>query len=526
MKGRMQVVVCRVCASGGKILDADRLVQSISEIPGVGSVKIVDRLCDKDTVAQLVKDVKEKEADRVLLLPCARPDLSPFVLQAYRKKAKINDYLIEAIDLVNEVVLPHADDIKGAQRKAETKLHASIARLALLEPLEKQTDDMRTKNVVVVGAGVSGVEAAEQAARAGLHTVILEKTDRHVKAPGVVLPKSKIVSAEGEAGNFKLTIEVGKKLEKLECAAIVIASGGDWSDAKGPLVDKCKDAKPLYKLRQDIDDGRVPAGMTVIVDTPDPKHTKTKAQDYSWDEALDCAIDIKKKSPSSEVFLLFQEMRASGMKELAYKEAADLGVRFVRYDRKNPPKIDPKDPKRLLVVDVAQAETISLAFEALAYASVSANPDNKTLADRLRIPLSPEGGIRRGSMQRGPVATPRPGIFVCGSATFPKSESAARAEGKAAGILAAQYASGGKVEYGGSVAEVDADKCSACLTCVRTCPFEAPFIGTAGKAEIRVQMCQGCGMCVGICPSKAIDLHHYTDDQLKAETAVYLGGDF
>jgi len=61
---------------------------------------------------------------------------------------------------------------------------------------------------------------------------------------------------------------------------------------------------------------------------------------------------------------------------------------------------------------------------------------------------------------------------------------------------------------------------------VRTCPYEAPFIGAAGKAEIRLQLCQGCGICVGICPSKAIELHNYTDDQLSAEVASYLGGDF
>ena len=526
MKSRIQVVICRLCASGGGVLDVDALLRVASDAPNVGSAVIVDRLCDKPTVAGLVEQAKEKELDRVLLLPCPKSDISQFVFQAYVKKAKINEFLIDSIDLNNEVVLPHRGDVQAAQAKAEGRLLASITRMAMLRPLEVKTDEMRTKNVVIIGAGVSGLEAAEQAARRGLHTVMLEKTGKSIKAPGVVMPSSRVVSMKGEAGNYLLTIEAGKKRESLECAAIIVATGGDWSDAKGPLADKCKDAKPLYRLRQDVDEGRIPGGTVVIVDTPDPKEAKTKAQDYAWDEALDCAIDVKKRSPSTEVYLLFQEMRASGLKEMAYREAADLGVRFVRYDKRNPPRLGAKGENRVEVTDVAQGEAIALSFDVLAYASIAANPDNAALADALRIPLSPDGGVRRGSIQRGPVATPRPGIFVCGSAMFPKSDSAARAEGRAAGIMAAQYASAGKTEYGGSVAEVDQEKCSACLTCVRTCPYEAPFIGTAGKAEIRLQMCQGCGMCVGICPSKAIDLHHFTDDQIAAETATYLGGEF
>jgi heterodisulfide reductase subunit A len=71
---------------------------------------------------------------------------------------------------------------------------------------------------------------------------------------------------------------------------------------------------------------------------------------------------------------------------------------------------------------------------------------------------------------------------------------------------------------------VDPDKCSACLTCVRTCPYEAPFFGETGKAEIRQQLCQGCGMCAGICPSKAIQILNRTDDQIRTEASTLIGG--
>ena len=76
----------------------------------------------------------------------------------------------------------------------------------------------------------------------------------------------------------------------------------------------------------------------------------------------------------------------------------------------------------------------------------------------------------------------------------------------------------------GVVAEVDQDKCAACLTCVRVCPYEVPIIDVeVKKAKIEAAACQGCGICVSECPVKAITLHHYTDAQVFAkEEALFM----
>ncbi len=53
------------------------------------------------------------------------------------------------------------------------------------------------------------------------------------------------------------------------------------------------------------------------------------------------------------------------------------------------------------------------------------------------------------------------------------------------------------------VAEVQPDKCAACLTCVRLCPYNAPKVVNYA-AQIESVLCQGCGTCAGECPNKAI----------------------
>ena len=83
------------------------------------------------------------------------------------------------------------------------------------------------------------------------------------------------------------------------------------------------------------------------------------------------------------------------------------------------------------------------------------------------------------------------------------------------------------IKAGGVVAEVDEEKCAACLTCVRICPYEVPRIDpVTKKAHIEAAACQGCGICVSECPAKAIVLHHYTDAQIFAkEDALFTEAD-
>jgi heterodisulfide reductase subunit A-like polyferredoxin len=525
VKAKIQVVICECCTEMPQLLDIEKLREIASSEEYVASTVTVDRACDGKELQGIVADALEHETDRAVVLACHKKDISPSLMKAFRR-AGINEFLVEIVNIREEALLPHREEPDRAQRKAEAMLRAAIRRSSMLSPLEKSTETMRTSNVVVIGAGVSGKAAAGAAHKKGVHTVIIEKSGKTLKAPGVILPNSKLVGAKGYSGNFILRIQAGEKLEDLECAAIVIATGGGWTQLKGPLAKAVRDALPLYRFYEQVKTGTPPKGPVVIVDTPDPSGKTLKVQDYAWDDSLETAIELKKKHPLTDIYVVFQEMRAFGLSELAYKEAADLGVIFIRYDKSTAPKVDPKDPTRIAVKDFAHAELLGIRFGTLVFASIPANPDNQTIADALRIPMTADGGIRRGSIQRWPVTTPRPGIFVCGSAMFPKSRAAATLEGEAAGAMAADYVKKGKIEYGGSVAQVTQEKCSACLTCVRTCPYEAPFIGTASKAEIRVQLCQGCGMCVGICPSKAIELLNYTDDEITEESRVLLGGDF
>jgi len=56
-----------------------------------------------------------------------------------------------------------------------------------------------------------------------------------------------------------------------------------------------------------------------------------------------------------------------------------------------------------------------------------------------------------------------------------------------------------------AVAQVDNNKCTACLTCVRVCEkYHASLVNQTCDIEIDVSKCSGCGVCIGECPAQAI----------------------
>ncbi|MBN1344912.1 MAG: FAD-dependent oxidoreductase [Phycisphaerae bacterium] len=74
----------------------------------------------------------------------------------------------------------------------------------------------------------------------------------------------------------------------------------------------------------------------------------------------------------------------------------------------------------------------------------------------------------------------------------------------------------------GSGAEVIVDKCAACLTCLRVCPFDIPKV--TDVARIESSLCQACGMCIAECPANAIVSRGWDTNEVVRETAGALAG--
>ena len=120
-------------------------------------------------------------------------------------------------------------------------------------------------------------------------------------------------------------------------------------------------------------------------------------------------------------------------------------------------------------------------------------------------------------MKLRPVDFATDGLYLAGAGHGPKLISESISQASAAVARACTILSKEKMLVGGVVAIVEGERCAACLTCVRVCPYEVPIINVKGEAEIDLAKCKGCGSCAAECPARAIELMHFRDPQLWAK---------
>jgi heterodisulfide reductase subunit A-like polyferredoxin len=251
--------------------------------------------------------------------------------------------------------------------------------------------------------------------------------------------------------------------------------------------------------------------------------------------ALKNAIRVKELSPESQVTVLYKNIRTFGFKEHLYTEARQKGVLFLRYDDAHEPQVDRTSGGRPEVSAWEEGFGERLVWKpdlVVLAAPVVPAAQSHELASMLKVPVDQDGWFLEAHVKLRPVDFASEGIFMAGMAHYPKFLEETITQAQAAAARAAIILSRDVLNVGGPVATVDAANCTACLTCVRLCPYKVPLIdstltgvgGVKGAARIEMAACQGCGICAAACPAKAIQVMHFRDGQIEAEVEALFAG--
>jgi heterodisulfide reductase subunit A len=324
-----------------------------------------------------------------------------------------------------------------------------------------------------------------------------------------------ISSVKGHAGDFEMIFDQAGESRRVKGGAIVLAHEPDLVDGRSGQRSVVTNGS----LRAMIDANEPIPNVVVFIESSDGKGN-CPAQGTT--ASIETALAIKMRRPDASVYVLARDVDAPGTFERTYQMAQKSGVIFVRGDLSY--RFLLGDPVTMIIDDPVAGE-VRIHPDMIVREAAFDLRSNSQLARMLGLRSSDNGIVKCFSTRLHAGETLREGVFVCQGLNASILASDNISEACAVASSVSELLSKSFLEHGAEVAFVDKEKCSACLACVRICPYDAPLIDEKGKAEIQVASCQGCGMCVSLCPSKAIDQMRWTDAQLSAEIAIASKGE-
>jgi heterodisulfide reductase subunit A2 len=135
--------------------------------------------------------------------------------------------------------------------------------------------------------------------------------------------------------------------------------------------------------------------------------------------SVDSALQLKKRKPSMNVYILYRDIRTYGEKELLYKEAREAGVIFIRYAVDSKPQVTVANGKvNVSVTDHVLGWPVTIEADLLTLATaVIPNRDEK-LANFFKVPLNDDGFFVERHAKLGPSEFATDGVFPVRAGTL------------------------------------------------------------------------------------------------------------
>jgi len=556
---RIGVFVCHCGINIGGVVNVPAVVEYAKKLPNVIYAEHNLYTCSQDTQKCIRERIKEHNLNRVVVASCTPRTHEPLFRETVRE-AGLNIYLFEMANIRDQCSWVHMHEPKKATEKSKDLVRAAVAKARLLKPLPKPIINV-VPAALVIGGGLSGMTAALELAKQGFDVHLVEREKEfggyarqihyllgsqdpqmqlqaiidEVKAnPKIqVYLNTNVSDIKGYIGNFKTTLKAngGEKEKEIEHGVVIIATGAVEYKPTEYLYGTDPRIMTQHELEEKLIKGNFNAKMVTMIQCVGSRNQENpNCSRICCTQAVKNALKIKELNPEADIYVLYKDMRTFGFKEDYYREAAEKGVLFIRYDDEHKPEVNNENGKLTVTAWEPVLQTwipVETDMLVLSVATVS-NPDNERLAGMLKVPLTKDKFFLEAHMKLRPVDFATDGVFLCGMAHSPKFIDESIAQACAAASRAATVLSKPALEMEGSIASVDQDLCSGCKICESVCPYNAvEMVENSEKpvAKVLEALCKGCGVCGSSCPTKAITLGHYTNEQVLAQVKAALKED-
>jgi len=550
---KVGVFVCHCGANIGRVVNVPSVVDYAKTLDNVVHAQESLFACSTENAKDIADTIREKGLNRVVIAACTPRTHEPLFRDTVREGG-INQYFFDLANIREHCSWVHSREKDDATDKAKDIVRMSVARTALLQPLQ-ELDLPINKAALVIGGGVAGMTSALNLAEQGFEVYLVERdadlggmarrihytlegidvqaylkdlTRKVYRHPSIHVSTDTVLTAvDGYVGNFTSTLKMKNREKQIRHGAVIIATGAEEYKPAEYSYGESEQVMTLLELEaqiagqaEQVDNAR----DVVMIQCVGCRNTERNyCSRVCCSQAIKNALKLKTLNPEREVTIIFRDMRTYGYKENYYREAADKGVRFIRYEPQDKPVVaageaEGRQVMKVTIKDPILGQHLELDADivALAAAVVPAT-GSQELSRLFKVPLSPDGFYQEAHVKLRPVDFAADGVFLCGTAHYPKHlpETISQAYGAAGRVI--NVLSKDSVTATGAICDVNENACVACGACISCCTYDAiEFADTAQgkKARVNPILCKGDGLCNTKCPTSAIYLKHFTDEEI------------
>jgi heterodisulfide reductase subunit A len=553
---RIGVFVCHCGANIGRVVDVPSTVEYALTLPNVVYAQEQLFSCATNCAKEITDMIKEKGLNRVVVAACSPRTLEPLFRDTLRE-AGINQYFFEMANIREHCSWVHSREKEAATEKAKDITRMSVARSCHLAPLQEFHLPVN-KTALVVGGGIAGMTCALSIAGQGHEVYLLEKDSDlggmarriHHTLEGLdvqaylrtlvrkiyqhplihVYTHAIITAATGYVGNFVTKVTSERGITEIKHGAAIIATGADEYKPVEYLYGEDDRVLTQLELGEQIatrEERLINSQNLVMIQCVGCRQEdRNYCARVCCSHAIKNALKLKETNPQMDITIIFRDIRTYGFMEDYYREASNKDVKFIRYEPHDKPQVEAVEEEGRPVLRVTLPDYIlgqKLAIDAdyiVLAAAVIPSAGNREISRLFKVSLGPDDFFKEAHVKLRPVDFAADGVFLCGTAHYPKHIPEAINQAYGAAGRALTLLSHDMVTVSGSVCEVDEKSCMGCGACITACTYDAiEFRETrqGKKALVNPVLCKGDGLCNAKCPTGAIFLKHFTDEDILSQ---------
>lgn len=574
MDNKIGVYICSGCDID-QALDVEELAKVATKECKVPVCKTHPFLCSEEGVQLLKEDQKNEGVNRFMIAACSQR-YHEATFDMGEKNIVVRAPIREYVAWTQKTKDDSGKFDEDTQLAGEEYIQMYTAKLkkhGVAEPYEQDT----SKNLLVIGGGVSGMTAAMEAANAGYSVNLVEKEDHlggfclneHKLIPAhapfrepeinsvsaavgavasndliTVHASSFVVSISGQPGDFQVKLNSCGEIKEFKSGAIIMATGSQPYDAakltelgiQYENVVSSAEFEQMAKSGNIVRKDGTPAlniGFIQCAGSRTPDHLSYCSGTCCMD-SLKQAAYIREQNPETKAHIIYRDMRTPGLYEDFYRSRQnDPGVFLTQGDVVGVNETGDKN----ISIDVDNTlfgEQVSLEMD-LVVLAVGQVPS--TLNGESALNLEYRQGPDLPELKYGypdshficfPYETRRTGIYAVGSVRQPMDINDAKLDATGAALKAIQaieLTDQGKTVHPRvgdlTFPEFALSRCTSCKRCTEECPFGVLEEDEKGTPFPNPARCRSCGVCMGSCPVQIISFKDSSPNIFKEMMTSY-----